>query len=174
MINYADVIAALVAVALFLAFFYGPWQGIMVDYARQISFEERDAVFDLAASGKLDFNSHDYRVIRDAFNNLIRFAHEMSWTRLVLHGHAGSTKKVSDVHLAVDRIENPETRQKVTKHLQRARYALLIMVGAKSLLLAPSIGLAMAVSWCMGKTRTLFRKLDAAYGESMQCEAEGA
>lgn len=173
MTYYADVIAALIVVSLFLLFFYGPWQGIVVDLARQTAFEERDAVFDLAAQGKLDFNSSDYRTIRNSFNKLIRFAHELNWVRLVVHGFGGG-KQVSDVHLAIDRIEDPETRSLVYRHLRRARYAMIAMVGGKSLLLVAAAIIIGVTSWCMGTTRDLFRKLDATYGESMQCEAEGA
>ena len=173
MTNYADAIAALIAVSLFLLFFYGPWQAIIVDLARQTVFEQRDAVFDLAAHGRLDFDSRDYKIIRDSFNKLIRFAHELNWMRLLLHG-LGGDKKVSDVQLAIDRIEDQETRQNVMRHLQRARFAMIAMVGARSLLLLVAAIAVGAISWFMGTTRDLFRKLDAAYGETMQRESEGA
>ena len=173
MINYADAIAALIAISLFLLFFYGPWQSIMIDLARQTVFEQRDAVFDLAARGRLDFNSRDYKIIRDSFNNLIRYAHELNWVRLILFGY-GVDKKTSDLQTAIDQIEDIETRKSVMRHLQRARFALIAMLCGRSMLLLV-IGLILGVvTWCMGTTRDLFRKFDAAYGETMQREAEGA
>jgi hypothetical protein len=173
MTHYADALAALFAVSLFLLFFYGPWQGILVDLARQTVFEQRDAVFDMAAAGKLDFNSRDYRIIRDSFNKLIRFAHELNWMRLVLHG-LGGHEKVPDVQQAIDRIEDAETRKDVIRHLQRARFAMIAMIGSRSLFLLVAAIMIGVVTWCMGTTRDLFRRLDATYGETIQCEAEGA
>jgi hypothetical protein len=83
--DYANAIAALIVLSLLLLFFYGPWQSAVTDFARQVVFEERDAVFDMAADAKLAFDSDEYRTIRDAFNSLIRFAHELKWTRLLIH-----------------------------------------------------------------------------------------
>ena len=173
MTNYADAIAALIAISLFLLFFYGPWQAIMVDYARQIVFEQRDAVFDLAAHGRLDFNSREYKIIRDSFNNLIKFAHELNWMRIIMHSGA-SDSKVSDLQLAIDGIEDTETRKNVLRHLQRSRFALIAMCCARSLIFVMVGIIAGIITWCMGTTRDLFRKCDAAYGETLQREAEGA
>jgi hypothetical protein len=172
MIVYADAVAALVALSLFLLFFYGPWQAVMVDVARQVAFEERDAVFDLAAEGSLDFESPDYKTIRNSFNQLIRFAHELNWMRLLMYGRG--PKEVSDVHLAIDRIEDVETRQKVARHLQKARYAMMGMIGGKSLLLLIALVFVAIITWCMGTTRELLAKMDGRFGEKMQREAEGA
>jgi hypothetical protein len=169
---YADALAALVALSLFLLFFYGPWQGAVMDIARQIAFEQRDAVFDLAAQGKLEFDSDEYKTIRDSFNKLIRFAHELNWIRLVIHWD--SDKTISDVHRAIDRIQDPETRANVSNHLRKARYAMIAMIGAKSLPLLFGAIIAGAVTWCMGTTRDLFMKIDGRFGEIMQVEAEGA
>jgi hypothetical protein len=167
---YADAVAGLLAVSLFLLFFYGPWQSLVIDMARQFVFEQRDAVFDLAAAGKLDFDSSEYRTIRDSFNKLIRFAHELNWIRLIIH--SSEDNAVPAVHLAIEKIEDAETRAKVLSHLRRARYGMIAMLGAKSLpLLACSI-IAGMVTWCMGSTRDLFRKIDSIFGAKMQCEAE--
>ncbi len=169
---YADALAALVALSLFLLFFYGPWQVIVVDIARQFAFEQRDAVFDMAAEGKLDFQSAEYKTIRDSFNKLIRFSHEMNWVRLVIHWDAD--KAVSDVHLAIDRIEDPETRAKISSRLRKTRLVMIAMVGAKSLpLLVAAIAVTL-ITWCMGTTRDFLLRMEGVVGEKMQVEAEGA
>lgn len=167
---YADAIASLAVLSLFLLAFYGPWQSIMVDMSRQYVLEQRDAVFDLAARGKLDFNSEDYRIIRDAFNKLIRFAHEFNWIRLLMYWDGG--RSVPEVSHAVDRIEDQETRTKVAYHLRRARFAMIAMMVGKSLGLLAGAAIVGLISWCMGKTRDIFLKMDRAFGEKMQVEAE--
>src|ERR1700722_15022347 len=116
---YADALAALVALSLFLLFFYGPWQEIVVDVSRQIVFEKRDAVFDLAASGKLEFESTDYKIIRDSLNKLIRFAHELNWVRLAMWWNE-TQEEAPEAHQAIERIADPETRAKVSTYLQEA------------------------------------------------------
>jgi hypothetical protein len=169
---YADAIAALVALSSFLLFFYGPWQGIVVDIARQLAFEQRDAVFDLAVHGKLDFDSPEYKIIRDSFNQLIRFAHELNWVRVAFHWD--ESKTISDVQTAIEKIEDQETRLKVLTHLRKARFAMLAMLGCKSLPLLVGATIAGVVTWCMGTTRDLFIKIDSVFGEKIQVEAEGA
>jgi hypothetical protein len=172
MINYADVIAALGTLSAFLLFFYGPWQSAMTDIARQVVFEERDAVFDMAAEGKLAFDSKEYKVIRDSFNDLIRFAHELTWVRLVVHWRG--QKEIPDVQLALERIGDAGVRAEVTRHLRRARYAMFGMMGLKSLPLTIAVLVVVAISWCMGRTRDLFRRVDSVCGQKMLIEAEGA
>src|SRR5262245_42077518 len=63
---------------------YGPWQEVCTDIARQIIFEKRDAIFDLAHNGKLSFDSPEYGTIRSALQSSIRFAHELSLPRFLV------------------------------------------------------------------------------------------
>ncbi|MCL2715641.1 MAG: hypothetical protein FWD68_13905 [Alphaproteobacteria bacterium] len=155
---------------MFLMIFYGPWQSVSTDFARQIVFEERDAVFDLAARSRLDFASAEYREIRHFFNRLIRHAHELNWVRFVIH--AEPDKPVPSVDLAVEKISDLETRREVLHHLRRARYAMIAMIGAKSLPLLIVLVLVGGLASFMGTTREVFRRIDNAIGRKMALEAE--
>ena len=77
----ADLFLSVLLILLFVAWFYGPWQETCADYARQIVFEQRDKLFDLAADGGLNFKSHEYKDVRSSLNSAIRFAHNMTIAR---------------------------------------------------------------------------------------------
>src|SRR5271169_5718257 len=130
---------ALVTLALLLligALLYGPWQAVCTDYARQIVFEKRDAIFDLACDGKLSFNSAEYRTIRALIEKNIRFAHELTlpsffvfWATLMLRNHK---IRKPEIQIAIDNIEDSETREHVRDLVEQAIDALIIMMIAKS------------------------------------------
>lgn len=69
---------------LFLLFFtYGPWQRHCEDWARQRLFEIRAELFDFAADRNLRFSDPSYIYLRDLINDLIRFTHEIKFSRLI-------------------------------------------------------------------------------------------
>ncbi len=67
----------------FLAWFYGPWQETCTDFARQVIFEQRDRLFDLADARKISFDSVEYKKFRSSLNAAIRFSHEMTLARML-------------------------------------------------------------------------------------------
>jgi hypothetical protein len=172
MTDYANVIPSLVALSLFLLFFYTTWQSAMTDMARQYVFERRDAVFDMAADGKLSFESAEYKIIRDAFNGLIRFAHELTWVRLAIHW--GEAVEGPSVQSTIEGIKDSTVRAEVSRHLRRARYAMIAMIGLKSLPLVMALIVVGSISWCLGKWRDLFFQADRTLGEMIQQEAKAA
>jgi len=50
-VTLTQTLVGLGSLAALLIILYGPWQAICTDIARQMLFEKRDAIFDLAQSG---------------------------------------------------------------------------------------------------------------------------
>lgn len=73
-----------IALALLVAFLYGPWQKFVESLVRHKLFKIRDELFDYAAEGNIDFDSEDYGRVRESLNSFIRFAHTMSWIHVFL------------------------------------------------------------------------------------------
>lgn len=78
-----DQFLTFLVISAFLAWFYGPWQEVCTDFARQIMFEQRDKLFDLAHSGEISFDADHYKRSRASLNAAIRFCHEMTLARVV-------------------------------------------------------------------------------------------
>lgn len=110
-------------------FIYGPWQTYCEDSARQDLFDARNAIFDLAADGNLSFGSPEYKTIRSALNCFIRYAHHLTWPRLIAYvlfmpkpEHTGVIGEM------ISRIENEETRLSVEHQMGKASRALLLLL----------------------------------------------
>lgn len=174
---YADAIAGLVAFSLLLLFFFGPWQQTATDFARQIVFERRDQWFDVARAGHIDFNSAEYRQVRDALNALIRFAHELTFTRFVLAIAAGETDGPSESSKAIGRITDQYAQVEARRIMVEARSAMFAMIALKSplfLLVSAVIGAYALVMGGLTRFLGLFSGVEHLYGEQMEAEAEGA
>jgi hypothetical protein len=122
--------------AALLVILYGPWQEICTDVARQIVFEKRDAIFDLAHSGKLSFKSREYGIIRSSLQASIRFAHELTLPRFLVMA-AGLRRRRShpednELSRAIREISDPVTRDRVEALVKEAYRALFLMMVAKS------------------------------------------
>ncbi len=130
-----DSIFGLISMSLLLVVLYGPWQHVCTDFARQIIFEKRDAIFDLAAADKLDFNSESYRNVRLSLERLIRFAHMLTIPRLFYlkkFSPLVSIPKSRRIDLAISAIDDVETRQLVTKYKLECDRTILLMILLKS------------------------------------------
>lgn len=139
MMTLTTLMQALIAVgslAALLILVYGPWQEVCTDIARQIIFEKRDAIFDLARTGKLSFDSQEYGTIRSSLQSSIRFAHQLTWPRFAVMGVVlvahGSHAEDNDLSRAIRRIADPVTRNQVEKLVKDAYRALFLMIIAKS------------------------------------------
>jgi len=135
-ISLAQAAIALGTFALLLVVVYGPWQTICTDITRQILFEKRDAIFDLARTGRLSFESSEYGAIRSSLQAQIRFAHELTLPRFIfmaaaLH-FAGGLPKKSGLALAIERIRDPETQAEVRRLITQADRTLFVMMYVKS------------------------------------------
>lgn len=167
---YADALLAIVVFGLLLWFFYGPWQTVCTDWARQRIFESRDAIFDLASVGKLAFDTEDYRTIRSSLELSIRFAHELTLFRFAVLSSRIKQRNVSELSQAVDRITDKETRERVRSLVDNALAAAVLMMGYKSIFLLPVIG----ISTLIAPIRKWILPHAKAMEESVQVEAERA
>ncbi|MDE3854815.1 hypothetical protein [Sinorhizobium meliloti] len=172
--------AGLAILVLFAAgiIFLGPWQEVCTAYARQVAFEKRDAIFDMAASGELDFSSPEYQAIRRSIEQLIRFAHELTFAQLlVMTWHLRRAKKIkqeSNLKASINAIKDRAAREKVSGLVSEVHAAMLIMMLAKSPI-AAAIGLVGALlSNRKDNASSRIRQVTKPVGEMIQVEAECA
>lgn len=153
----ADALITLILLAALLVLFYGPWQDFCTEFARQMIFRRRDKLFDLAADGRLDFASEEYRALRSSLENLIRFAHEVTWPHIaillfVAKRHRAEVYSNSFGPLpsqAVARIKDPETRAIAAQLVDESMTALLVVILLRSLIIGPSLLLFLAGAVCV-------------------------
>lgn len=69
-----QIVESLLAIGLLLWFFQGPWQRLIVGLYRQRLFEARDALFMMAAKGRMEFTDPAYHAMRYRLNDMIRHA----------------------------------------------------------------------------------------------------
>jgi hypothetical protein len=129
------------ALFLFVVLYYGPWQTLCVDVARHKMFKARNAIFDLAAQGKMSFDSEAYRKIREEIELLIRFSHRLDWATLSLiiipirymRLNLG-TRIDTDALAAV--ISNQQVRKAVQKHMKDVKRATIYLLIQRSIFLS--------------------------------------
>lgn len=127
-------------------FVYGPWQTYCEDSARQDLFDARNAIFDLAAGGKLSFESPEYREIRNALNCFIRYAHQLTLSRLIAYVlFMPQPERTLDLSELMSRIQDGETRVNVEHQMGKASTALLLLLVYRSPLLWPLLGFRIVV-----------------------------
>jgi hypothetical protein len=138
-----EALTGLVVMCLLCILYLGPWQWAWADRARQAAFEERDAIFDMAHAGQLDFGSDDYETIRASFNSLIRFAHRSTAPRILFHVLASRLRVPPrpQIYAALDRIDDPSVRRTVLAHVQRAETVVISSILLRSLVTASLVGL---------------------------------
>lgn len=72
-------------VLLWVLYFWG-WRPYRIDRVRHDLFELRNELFLYAASGEISYENDAYRLLRRRIEALVRFAHTMSLTRVILIG----------------------------------------------------------------------------------------
>jgi hypothetical protein len=161
-------LASIVALILLAVLFYGPWQATCTDWARQILFESRDDIFDLAHTGEIDFDSDEYAEIRKSLQGLIRYCHHVTLPMLLVHFSAGIDSKESALKSAIARIPSVEARNKVHNYVSRAQNAVLFSILAKSL---PGLAIIIA-AWIAAKLHLNRRKYARVFSERIQRDSE--
>jgi hypothetical protein len=167
---YADALLGVLAFGGWVVLFYGPWQSLCTDWARQLIFESRDAIFDLAAfEGRLDFDSYEYRIIRSSLQNLIRFAHDFTWIQLAIFLVAGGDLQGrSGLSMAMKKIDDPVTCEKVRRQVDKAQRAMILMMACKSLPLL----ILLILTQISRNIRNYVKPKAIALRESVQLEAD--
>lgn len=162
---------------LFLLVFYGPWQAVCTDIARQLVFEKRDAIFDMAASGRLSFESEDYRRIRICLEGMIRFAHEATVPRmlvgLVVIGLRKEVAGSRDLDRAVAGIRDGATRSEVNRLVNEAVACLCVTMLLRSLCVLLLFPVSLAILCFFAICRNSATGLMSLAAKVMQAQASG-
>jgi hypothetical protein len=151
MTTIANATVAIATLMALLCFFYGPWQRASEDLARQFLFEQRARLFLLACEGKLSFDSPSYKNARLMLNAYLRFAHDLSWPRLLYLVWMDSQDAPGfgpELDASIRQIETPETRKLVEEILRHSVAGLIFMMMMKSIIFAIPATLAMFISFC--------------------------
>ena len=133
----ADALVTVVLLVIFIVWFYGPWQESCADYARQVVFEQRDRLFDMAAGGKLSFKSHDYKNTRNKLNAAIRFAHRMTLGRILFFVLCEKFGLISvpDVDSATRQNQHAtEINAEISDIMTKSFKAIVVSMAARSLI----------------------------------------
>jgi hypothetical protein len=165
-----NAIISLLVLLLIGTFIYGPWQAICTEFARQLMFEKRNAIFDLADhNSNWSFDNREYRIIRSGLERLIRFAHELTLPSMLffwIFVRSSIRNEKPELLSAVDCIPDDDLRRKVNNLVNQALRAASIMMIAKSpitvimvivlaIVLAPSVLLNVEMRKC---ARAIFGK----------------
>jgi len=96
------------------------WRTYRVDALRQRLFALRDELFDYATSGAISYDDPAYWNLRLLMNGMIRFAHRLTFPRLLLAVVVNSLwpdpclmKLLTDWQKKIEALPNPETRMKL-------------------------------------------------------------
>ena len=108
------------------------WRSYRVDALRDRLFALRDQVFDYAATGAIEFDHPAYGRLRGTLNSMIRFAHRITFGRLVLAvvAHAvsplpGELNPTKDWLEALETVPSKEARERLLRFHQQM---IVIMV----------------------------------------------
>ena len=157
----ANPVISLILLGFFLCVFYGPWQELCTDYARQMIFEQRDALFDIADADEIDFNSRAYRNLRRTLELHIRFCHEMTiWTFISLPFLVGKQREQlrDSAHDAIDAINNQDLRKKLLRIYYDATLSMLMSMCCKSTLIIFTVVTLSPVVLCVFASYILMRR----------------
>jgi hypothetical protein len=173
---------ALAGLTGFLLLFYGPWQSVCTDVARQLMFEQRDKIFDMARGGVINFESSEYRRVRISIEQDIRFAHQLTLARLIfvawslhLFGRRGEDLWKSDLFPAIERIADDNVRNEMLRRVRLVHVYMICMIICKSLicwLILPLLVLIVMVAMATARLYALCKKAVRYTGELIQIEAE--
>ena len=116
--------------ALWFLYFYC-WREHRIDTYRQRLFSVRDGLFDYAASGAISFDDPAYTTLRDLSNGLIRFAHRLTFTRVLIIWFFGRFSPTNRMEAWMGDVKSrpAEVRDRLVKaHEQIAKASLLHVV----------------------------------------------
>lgn len=124
-----------VALLLAVLFFAGPWQEYWIAVGRESLFRLRDKLFLMAARGEIGFDSEVYRLMREQLNGMIRFAHGLNLSTMVMLAWRLRTQPEMlrpPVAEAISRVEDKELRSQLNAIMKKAVVAQLAVVVLRS------------------------------------------
>lgn len=142
-----NAVAFLLLVLLFAIWFYGPWQTLCIDWGRERMFEARNALFDMAAEGKLSFSSPEYRELRYRIETSIRFAHRISWPTLLILLGISRRLRIPRRRSTRELINGlpVQWQEEAEQHARTVEWVILRLLLTRSLILF----VAVAIGWVL-------------------------
>jgi hypothetical protein len=115
-----------------------------LDSFRQSMFALRDELFDYAAAGNIGFNDPAYRLLRQSMNGFIRYAHQLSFFRLIVNTLERQIYGVEQQMLwhekwqeAIEKTKSEEVKERLLQfHMRSGQLAIDRIVGGSPLLIA--------------------------------------
>lgn len=106
------------------------WRHYRIDSLRQKLFILRDELFDYALEGGIDFSDPAYTATRTTLNCLIRFAHKITFSRVVIGFTSDKLQLPSrrNPHAEVMALPEGEVKQKLVSVQNRMLFALAIHI----------------------------------------------
>jgi len=132
MTTYIDAAETVMIILTLIAIIYGPIQSVLSDMVRQEQFEKRDSLFELAAAGKISFDSKEYIQCRKKLNTCIRYAHRMTFPRTIFLSYFLNKKGIKKKNIIFSSIKNIETRDKVEKIMKESNRNIAIFMILRS------------------------------------------
>lgn len=126
------------------------WSAARLDAFRQEMFIVRDELFDYAASGKIEFDSPAYRLLRQMMNGYIRYGHQLTFFQITLNMIRIKLLSESSQDWSVrwerafKNIRNNEVREELARFHERALEcaARRVVLGSPFLLVISGCGIA--------------------------------
>lgn len=116
--------------------------------ARHNLFQHRDALFDIAAEGDVAFSHPGYKAARDMINAFIRYAHDLSFTQLMLTRFLLFVRNAklpsSDWEVAIESLPD-SSKAKVKEVVNDATVAMFRLMVTRSLFLSATLAVIVAV-----------------------------
>lgn len=157
-----------------IVLFYTLWRDLVIDWARERLFAQRDALFDMAVAGKLDFEGQNYRDLRAFLNSLIRNAHRLSafWMIYQSKPMAAMSRRSRSVDEVLADIPDPDARREATALVHGAIRILLWRMALTSLVALLTHGTLKALSR-LGMVRARAWRTSAVTRARSEVEREG-
>ena len=156
------------------ALFYVSTRALFLDILRQRLFAIRDDLFDFAADGGIEFENPVYRELRQDINHMIRFAHKLSFARMMLAQSAISNDDpaVLEGRNWVERANQlpPLVKRKLFDARHEVLHQVVIYIVRRSIVVL----VLFSVRWFIGlfwdAVRNLVEKLPR-FAESLEAQA---
>jgi hypothetical protein len=161
----ANAIIALATLAALLCLFYGPWQAVCTDISRQIIFERRDHLFDMALAGRIDFDTAAYRAARRTLNGLLRVAHRLTWQEFIISAYFIERNKPKIQDWRETLVGLPADVREEVEGLVRECSAMLVgLMAMKSIFIGPIVFIVAFLVACTKGSSWLLRSVASQAG----------
>ncbi len=156
--------------------FYASGRSLLLDILRQRLFAIRDELFDFAADGGIEFNDPTYRELRDDINSLIRFAHKLSFVRMIF----AASWTPPDDHPAVVSVRNwtervnqlsPLARRKLFEVRAEVLGEIIVYIVRRSFVVFITISILKLIGLFVNTVRSFNNEKFPQFAESLEAQA---